>query len=406
MCRPGARRDVGPGRPRHLDELLLDLALEVVAALLVEGVPLVVGDDEGAARVDDLLHDADVLLGDRLLGVDEHDGHLGLLEGGLGAQRRVEVGATALVDAAPDAGRVDEAPRLATELDELVDRVAGGAGDVVDDDPLVAGEAVEQARLADVGAPDERDPSRAALGVRAVGRHVGQHLEHGVEGVAAPAAVHGGHREGLAEAEAPQHRRVGLAALVVDLVGDEHDRLAGPAQQLDDRLVVVGRADGGVDDEHDDVGEVDGDLGLLGDAQVDAGGVRLPAAGVDDGEAAPAPLGLVGDPVTGHAGHVLDDGLAAAQDAVDQARLADVGAADHGDDGQRALGRAVVGERPLGVEQRLVLRAELEVVEPGAQGALHGGVVDGGVGGRDRSALVDGAGGLVSHGVLESVNVS
>lgn len=47
----------------------------------------------------------------------------------------------------------------------------------------------------------------------------------------------------------------------------------------------------------------------------------------------------------------------------------------------------------------------LEVVEPGAQGALHGGVVDGGVGGRDRNALVDGAGGLVSHGVLESVNV-
>src|SRR6478736_1499930 len=96
---------------------------------------------------------------------------------------------------------------------------------------------------------------------------------------------------------------------------------------------------------------------------------------------------------------------AAPQDAVDQARLADVGSADHGHDGQRALPRAVVGDRPLGVEQRLVLGAELEVVEPGAQGALHGGVVDGGVGGRDRSALVDGAGGLVSHGVLESVNV-
>ena len=57
-------------------------------------------------------------------------------------------------------------------------------------------------------------------------------------------------------------------------------------------------------------------------------------------------------------------------------------------------------------EQGLVLRAELEVVEPRAQGSLHGGVVDDGGGGRDRSALVDGAGGLVSHGVLESVNVS
>ena len=141
----------------------LDLALEVVAALLVEQVPLVVGDDEGAAGVDDLLHDPDVLLGDRLLGVDEHDGHLGLLEGGLGAQRGVEVGAAGLVHPAADAGRVDEPPGLAAELDELVDRVAGGAGDVVDDDAVLAGELVEQRGLADVGAADEGDPARAAL---------------------------------------------------------------------------------------------------------------------------------------------------------------------------------------------------------------------------------------------------
>ena len=72
-----------------------------------------------------------------------------------------------------------------------------------------------------------------------------------------------------------------------------------------------------------------------------------------------------------------------------------------GDDGQRALGSAVSGIRALGLEQRLVLGAQLEVGEPGAQGALHGGVVDGS--GRDRSALIGGAGGLVSHGVLESV---
>src|SRR6266702_5291515 len=41
-----ARRDVDPRRPLDLDELLLDLALQVVPALVVELVPLVVGDDE------------------------------------------------------------------------------------------------------------------------------------------------------------------------------------------------------------------------------------------------------------------------------------------------------------------------------------------------------------------------
>ena len=138
--------------------------------------------------------------------------------------------------------------------------------------------------LPTLGRPTQRDAARAALGVGAVRRDLGQHLEHGVEHVAAAAAVQGRDRPRLAEAQAPQRGGVGLAALVVDLVGDEHDGLAGAAQQLDDGLVVVGGADGGVDDEHDDVGEVDGDLGLLGDPEVDAGRVGLPAAGVDDGE--------------------------------------------------------------------------------------------------------------------------
>ena len=55
--------------------------------------------------------------------------------------------------------------------------------------------------------------------------------------------------------------------------------------------------------------------------------VGVPPAGVDDREATAAPLRVVGHPVTGDAGDVLDDGLAAAQDAVDQGRLADVRAA-------------------------------------------------------------------------------
>ena len=130
---------------------------------------------------------------------------------------------------------------------------------------------------------------------------------------------------------------VGLAARAVDLVGAEHDGLAGPAQQLDDGLVGVGGADRGVHDEDDRVGGLDRVLGLGGDGGVDAEDVLLPAAGVDDLEAAACPLGLVGDAVAGDAGLVLDDGLAAADDAVHQGRLADIRAADDGEDGQRAV---------------------------------------------------------------------
>lgn len=49
------------------------------------------------------------------------------------------------------------------------------------------------------------------------------------------------------------------------------------------------------------------------------------------------PLGLVRHAVAGDAGLVLDDRLAAADDAVHQGRLADIRAADDGEDRKRAV---------------------------------------------------------------------
>ena len=175
-----------------------------------------------------------------------------------------------------------------------------------------------------------RGPPTSASRLR---RRLGQRGEDGVEQVAGPAAVQRGDRVRLAQPEVPQRRR-------------PRPRCAGrrpcwrparPAcrdspQDLDDGLVVVGDADGRVDDEQHRVGEADRDLGLAGDPLGQAAGVGVPAAGVDDGEGAAGPVGVVGDPVAGDAGHVLDDGLAAADDPVDQRGLADVGAADDGED--------------------------------------------------------------------------
>ena len=104
------RRDVDPRRPLHLHEVHLELALEVAAALLVDEVPLVVREHDGAAGVDDHLDDPGVLLGQRLPRVQQDDGHLGLLQRGLRPQRGVEVGAVGLVHPPADARRVDEPP--------------------------------------------------------------------------------------------------------------------------------------------------------------------------------------------------------------------------------------------------------------------------------------------------------
>lgn len=208
-------------------------------------------------------------------------------------------------------------------------------------------------------------------------RDVGQHLHDLVEQVGDAPAVDRRHRVGLAEAEVPQGRGLGLLAGVVDLVGDEEDGLACLAQQSHDVLVGRCGADHRIDDEQHDVREVDRDLGLKGDRPVDASGVGFPAAGVDQREPAIHPLGLVRHAVARDAGGVLDDGFTATEDAVDQRGLADVRATHDRHDGQRGeeLDPVLTAHEPL--EEFSVLLVEVVVLEADAQsrGALLGEVV-------------------------------
>ena len=171
----------------------------------------------------------------------------------------------------------------------------------------------------------------------------------------------------LAEAERPQGGSVRLDGGAVHLVGHQDDRLALAAQHLHDGLVGRRGANGGVHYKEDGVGNVNGALGLIGNHAVDALGVDLPAAGVNEREVLAGPLGLVGDAVAGDAGDVLDDGLAAADDAVDQGGLADVRAADHGEDGRD---RAILFFPVLPVfagEKGGVLVAQVVFLKTGAQ---------------------------------------
>ena len=76
-----------------MGQVVLDLPQEHLLTLLVHQVPLVVDQDQGAAGIDGLLDDAHVLLTDRLGGVQQDDGDLGLVDGALRAQHRIVVGA-------------------------------------------------------------------------------------------------------------------------------------------------------------------------------------------------------------------------------------------------------------------------------------------------------------------------
>ena len=122
--------------------------------------------------------------------------------------------------------------------------------------------------------------------------------------------------------------------------------LPAASQDLHHGLVGVGDPDVGVDHEQHRVGQADGDLGLQRDLLGQPARFGVPTAGVDDREPAAVPLGVVRHPVARYSRDVLDDRLAAAEDAVDERRLADVGAPHDREDGGRA-GSGGVARRDL-----------------------------------------------------------
>ena len=282
---------------------------------------------------------------------------------GVGAVDRLERAHEAevlgrLVDlAAPaHAGGVDEAQRPVVGLDDGVDRVARGAGHVVHDRALVAHEAVEQRRLADVRAADDRDREDAVVGRRrsaSSARGLGQRVDERVEEVAAPPAVDGRHRvrgrRGRAGRSPTTRSRGGrrrpcwrrastgwslrcrmratcASSSVMPTVTSTTSRITSASAMARSACALTWRASA---------------CGAV------TRGRAEPAAGVDDDERAAVPVGLEHLAVAGDAGLLLDDRVAPADEAVDQRRLADVGAADDGDDGERrrSIARTARDER-------------------------------------------------------------
>ena len=123
------------------------------------------------------------------------------------------------------------------------------------------------------------------------------------------------------------------------LTASEHGHVDA-AQQVGHPGVLLGDAHHGVDHHDHDLGLTDGPLALLADLGVELAAAGQPTAGVDQHEGLALPLGLDLLAVAGDARALLDDGLAPADDAVHQRRLAHVGAAHDGDHGQVAGRRA------------------------------------------------------------------
>ncbi len=226
---------------------------------------------------------------------------------------------------AADAGGVEQPHGAAAHLEQRVDDVARGSGDLRDQHALVAEQPVGERGLADVGAPDDRHRELGRLlgGFLLVGR--GQQRLERLPQVADAAPVLGGqHDHGEAEADEVRVAEVGVAP--VGLVDRQHHRRAGAAHRVGDLAVGGDEALRAVDDEHDGVGLGDGAQRLVADHARDLGlGVGLEAAGVDEDDAAAGRARRVGgDAVAGHARQVVGQRPPPACQPVEQRRLSHV----------------------------------------------------------------------------------
>jgi hypothetical protein len=124
--------------------------------------------------------------------------------------------------------------------------------------------------------------------------------------------------------------------VAVDLVGSEEKRLSGANQEA--REFAVGTCDFGasVDDNDDGSGLVECDARLAEDFR---GNEFLvfgdDPARIDDAELVSAPLGVAVEAVARDARLVADYGAARSSEAIEERRLANVGASDDGDERER-----------------------------------------------------------------------
>ena len=348
----GGRRQLVHRRIRRERELVLRFLFRVREIVLLREIDLVEADDHAAPAIDREPQDLRVLLGHALARVAHQNDHVAPLDGADRVQHADGLDEAVLfgdLRFAANSRGVDQHELLPVALDHRVDRVARGAGTIVDQHAIFAGDAVDERRLAGVGPTDDRDAHQRVVMVGTIEGHLGrQRREDRRLELAEAAPVKRRDAVQLVDAEPVEIGRFGLGRRRVGLVGDEEHRLLAATQQLDRALVGRGEPRHRVEHADDDVGLGDRQLDLAGDAllhRIVALGVE--AAGVDQRVTAAAEprVGVVA--VTRDARLVVDDGELLPHETVEEGALPDVGSAHHGHDGPGTVLLGSCGEGEL-----------------------------------------------------------
>ena len=274
-----------------------------------------------------------VLLGDPVVGVDQNQADVGTLDGADGAHIGILFNLIVDFALAPHSGGVDQAIAAGFIFIIGVNGVPGGAGDVGDNDPLLAQNLVEQAGLAHIGLAYDGYLDDVALvpGFFLFG-NVGQYP---VQQIAGAVTVNSGGFKEVADTKTVEFKHIGIyKADGVAFVHGKTDGLFALAQH--GGHILIRCRDAGTDIHHhnDSVRQLDADFRLPAhEFQHFTVRVRLDAAGVHQREGTSAPLAIAVDSVAGDARGIFNDGGSLAGQLIKQHGFTHVWPPHNGDKG-------------------------------------------------------------------------
>ena len=303
-------------------------------ALCHGDIPLVDRQHATLARLLDQGGDMLVLERWPLHGIHDQHGNVGIVDGTLGTEEAEALHGVVDAVGMAHAGRVDEeivaGTRAGADGEGDLDAVARRAGNLRDDHPLAAQDAVDVGRLAGIRTPDHRHPERL---IRRGSFAGGQGFRYLVQQRGYPAAMDCGDR---IEREA-QRREVRQDGLVLRQIALVDRNAAGDTRAADHlRHLLIERVQAGLAIHHENRGGGfrQRRLDLFDDPRLDkilrpfAAG-QAHTTGVDKVEGGRFPGYPADDPVARDAALVMHDRHAPPRDTVEESRLADVGTAYH-----------------------------------------------------------------------------
>jgi len=277
---PMARGDEMQRRKGHEVQFQGQLALDLLALLRCNPVPLVDRDDERPPALERQSQHARVLLGDRVVRIEHHNDHVRFVDG---LQRLGDACALDQIldpGATPHPGGVDQQERAPIAFEGHQDAVAGGAGLLVRDHTLLSQQAIHQRGLADVRAADDGDAN--GVGVLIPSRLRLKASEHPLHELLAPLTVARGDGKRLTQPQGMEVCGNDVGVEPFRLVEDQRDGLARAAQLVRNEMILRRESGARVGEEYQAVSFCDGAFGLCAHLRFDAGRVLYQTTGVDD----------------------------------------------------------------------------------------------------------------------------